>query len=122
MLLLLFGRASGLAQRLARRGGAFYPTKEELAKFVADEVRYQEEKTRQREKRLRENAELHNTVEVALLKAKGLWVEPQPEAEIVLPPELAQIPIKPFDPRLVGELRNMRTADDDDVEILLLMS
>ena len=109
----------GAFQSARSRGGG-YPTKEELEKFVADEIRYQEEKTRQREKRIRENAELHDTVEIALLKAKGLWVEPQPQAEVMLPPELAQIPSKPFDPRLIGQLTNARSPDEDDIEVLLL--
>ena len=108
------------AFQLRRTKGGGYPTEEEIKKYIADEKRYREEKRRRVVKRRQDEEELLTTLEIALLKSKGLWIEPKIEELSLLPPELAEITFKPLDPGLIGELRNLRTMEEENIEILLL--
>lgn len=104
-----------------RRHGGGYPKREELDALIEREVAYRESKKRRQKEKLTEAQELQETIEIAFLKAKGLWVEP---TELIpqLPPELTEILKQPLDPKIIGELQNLRTRDEDDIEMLLLMS
>ena len=121
MLLIWLGGISHTVRR-RRAGGDYLFTREELDKLIRRERHWRKRKKVIQEERQKRDQEIQNEIEIALLKAKGLWVEPEADLPpMMLPPELAGIPMKPLDPRLIGALTNRRSPDEDDIEILVLM-